>query len=78
MSFLTVRGMQSSGLITCAKHYLLYEQDPVCNGPLGDDGGRTDCHQVSSEVDGESGFQFVYEPKTRRGLVHSANGQTRH
>ncbi|RXK42426.1 hypothetical protein M231_00416 [Tremella mesenterica] len=50
MSFLTVRGMQSSGLITCAKHYFLYEQEPVCTGPVVD-GGRTDCHDVSSEVD---------------------------
>jgi beta-glucosidase len=45
--------MQSSGLITCAKHYILYEQEPVCTGPLDSDGGRTDCVDVSSEVDGD-------------------------
>jgi beta-glucosidase len=54
LSFLTVKGMQSSGLITCAKHYILYEQEPVCTGPLDSDGGRTDCKDVSSEVDGAS------------------------
>ena len=52
LSFLTVKGMQASGLITCAKHYILYEQEPVCTGPLDSDGGRTDCSDVSSEVDG--------------------------
>lgn len=51
MSFLTVRGMQESGLITCAKHYFLYEQEPVCDGPLDESGGRTNCVDVSSEVD---------------------------
>jgi beta-glucosidase len=51
MSFLTVRGMQESGLITCAKHYFLYEQEPVCNGPLDNDGGRTECIDVSADVD---------------------------
>jgi beta-glucosidase len=51
MSFLTVRGMQGSGLITCAKHYFLYEQEPVCTGPIDETGGRTDCVDVSSEVD---------------------------
>ena len=51
MSFLTVRGMQASGLITCAKHYFLYEQEPVCTGPLDDSGGRTECTDVSSDVD---------------------------
>ena len=51
MSFLTVRGMQESGLITCAKHYFLYEQEPVCTGPLDDSGGRTDCTDVSADVD---------------------------
>jgi beta-glucosidase len=54
MSFLTVRGMQESGLITCAKHYMLYEQEPVCTGPLDDSGSRTDCQDVSSDVDGKS------------------------
>ena len=44
--------MQYSGLITCAKHYVLYEQEPVCTGPLDSGGGRTECHDVSSEVDG--------------------------
>lgn len=52
MSFLTVRGMQASGLITCAKHYFLYEQEPVCSGPV-IGGSRTDCYDVSSDVDGE-------------------------
>jgi beta-glucosidase len=51
MSFLTVRGMQESGLITCAKHYFLYEQEPVCTGPLDDYGGRTECTDVSADVD---------------------------
>ncbi|WWC90596.1 uncharacterized protein L201_005532 [Kwoniella dendrophila CBS 6074] len=50
MSFLTVKGMQESGLITCAKHYILYEQEPVCDGPLDDEGGRTGCKDVSSDV----------------------------
>lgn len=54
LSFVTVRGMQSSGLITCAKHYVLYEQEPICEGPLDEYGGRTDCHDVSAEVDGRS------------------------
>lgn len=45
--------MQESGLITCAKHYILYEQEPVCTGPIDAEGGQTDCHDVSSEVDGE-------------------------
>ena len=53
LSFLTVRGMQQCGLITCAKHYMLYEQEPVCTGPLDDEGGRTECQDVSSEVDGK-------------------------
>lgn len=52
LSFVTIRGMQSSGLITCAKHYVLYEQEPICEGPLDEYGGRTDCHDVSAEVDG--------------------------
>lgn len=52
LSFLTVKGMQESGLITCAKHYILYEQEPVCTGAIDSDGGRTDCSDVSSEVDG--------------------------
>jgi len=55
LSYITVRGMQESGLITCAKHYILYEQEPVCTGPLDSEGGRTDCVDVSSDVDGECG-----------------------
>jgi beta-glucosidase len=61
MSFLTVKGMQASGLITCAKHYLLYEQEPVCTGPLADDGGRTDCMDVSSEADDKT-MKELYLP----------------
>ncbi|WVW85507.1 hypothetical protein I302_107545 [Kwoniella bestiolae CBS 10118] len=61
LSFLTVRGMQSSGLITCAKHYILYEQDPVCDGPLDDEGGRTGCRDVSSEVDDKT-MKELYLP----------------
>jgi beta-glucosidase len=57
MSGITVRGMQSSGLITCAKHYVLYEQEPVCTGPLDWTGGRTDCLDVSSNVDGAYGVE---------------------
>ena len=53
LSYITIRGMQESGLITCAKHYVLYEQEPVCTGPVVD-GMRTDCHHVNSIVDGES------------------------
>ncbi|WVR09511.1 hypothetical protein IAU60_006579 [Kwoniella sp. DSM 27419] len=61
LSFLTVRGMQSSGLITCAKHYILYEQEPVCTGPLDGEGGRTECKDVSSEVDDKT-MKEVYLP----------------
>ncbi|WRT68513.1 uncharacterized protein IL334_005489 [Kwoniella shivajii] len=61
LSFLTVRGMQSSGLITCAKHYILYEQEPVCDGPLDDEGGRTGCRDVSSEVDDKT-MKELYLP----------------
>lgn len=53
LSYVSIRGAQSSGLISCAKHYFLYEQDPVCSGPVTDDGHRTDCQQVHSLVDGE-------------------------
>lgn len=45
--------MQSTGLITCAKHYLLYEQEPVCTGPVLD-GSRSDCSDVNSVADGGS------------------------
>ncbi|KAL1413642.1 hypothetical protein Q8F55_001420 [Vanrija albida] len=51
LSYVSIRGAQSSGLISCAKHYFLYEQDPVCSGPVTDDGHRTDCQQVHSLVD---------------------------
>ncbi|WWD19167.1 hypothetical protein CI109_103625 [Kwoniella shandongensis] len=61
MSFLTVRGMQSSGLITCAKHYILYEQEPICTGPLDGEGGRTDCIDISSEVDDKT-MKELYLP----------------
>ncbi|OCF31533.1 hypothetical protein I316_06732 [Kwoniella heveanensis BCC8398] len=61
LSFLTVRGMQSSGLITCAKHYILYEQEPVCDGPLDNEGGRTGCRDVSSEVDDKT-MRELYLP----------------
>ncbi|WVF67569.1 hypothetical protein IAT40_002327 [Kwoniella sp. CBS 6097] len=61
LSFLTVRGMQSSGLITCAKHYILYEQEPVCDGPLDNEGGRTGCRDVSSEVDDKT-IKELYLP----------------
>ncbi|WVQ68370.1 uncharacterized protein L199_006577 [Kwoniella botswanensis] len=61
LSFLTVRGMQDSGLITCAKHYILYEQEPVCNGPLDGEGGRTGCRDVSSEVDDKT-MKELYLP----------------
>lgn len=62
MSFLTVRGMQASGLITCAKHYVLYEQEPVCTGPVVD-GSRTECLDVDSVVDGEASAppRFMYQ-----------------
>ncbi|TXT15566.1 hypothetical protein VHUM_00069 [Vanrija humicola] len=55
LSSTVIRASQSSGLISCAKHYFLYEQDPVCDGPVTDDGHRTDCQQVHSLVDGEYG-----------------------
>ena len=45
--------MQESGLITCAKHYILYEQDALCTGPI-IDGLRTGCEYTSAEVDGDS------------------------
>ncbi|KAL7422426.1 hypothetical protein Q5752_003074 [Cryptotrichosporon argae] len=61
MSFLTIRGMQASGLITCAKHYILYEQEPVCTGALDPTGGRTDCADVSSEVDDKT-MKELYLP----------------
>ncbi|KAK6910773.1 hypothetical protein I203_104805 [Kwoniella mangroviensis CBS 8507] len=61
VSFLTVRGMQDSGLITCAKHYILYEQEPVCDGPLDGEGGRTGCRDVSSEVDDKT-MKELYLP----------------
>ncbi|WWC71463.1 uncharacterized protein I206_105421 [Kwoniella pini CBS 10737] len=61
LSFLTVKGMQESGLITCAKHYILYEQEPVCVGPLDDEGGRTGCKDVSSEVDDKT-MKELYLP----------------
>nr|XP_018261591.1 uncharacterized protein I303_06029 [Kwoniella dejecticola CBS 10117]OBR83749.1 hypothetical protein I303_06029 [Kwoniella dejecticola CBS 10117] len=61
LSFLTVRGMQQSGLITCAKHYILYEQEPVCDGPLDDEGGRTGCEDISSEVDDKT-MKELYLP----------------
>ncbi|WVQ80171.1 hypothetical protein IAT38_002276 [Cryptococcus sp. DSM 104549] len=61
LSFLTVKGMQSSGLITCAKHYILYEQEPVCTGPLDGEGGRTGCVDVSSEVDDKT-MKELYLP----------------
>jgi beta-glucosidase len=66
MSGITVRGMQSSGLITCAKHYVLYEQEPVCTGPLDWTGGRTDCRDVSSNVDGAYGVERGLSSQTRR------------
>ncbi|ORY35747.1 glycoside hydrolase superfamily [Naematelia encephala] len=61
LSFLSVRGMQESGLITCAKHYFLYEQEPVCYGPIDDQGGRTGCVQVSAEVDDKT-MRELYLP----------------
>lgn len=47
--------MQSDGLITCAKHFLLYEQEPVCTGPV-IGGSRTDCLDVDSIADGKYGL----------------------
>lgn len=59
--------MQESGLITCAKHYILYEQEPVCTGPIDSTGGRTDCEDVSSEVDGV----YVPTPRINRDQIAS-------
>ncbi|CAD6568913.1 MAG: hypothetical protein TREMPRED_004846 [Tremellales sp. Tagirdzhanova-0007] len=53
--------MQSSGLITCAKHYVLYEQAEVCTGPVDSMGGRTGCVHVSSEIDDKT-MKEVYLP----------------
>ncbi|WVQ72131.1 hypothetical protein IAR50_001676 [Cryptococcus sp. DSM 104548] len=61
LSYLTTRALQSTGLITSAKHYVLYEQEPVCDGPLDPDGGRTQCEDVSSDID-EKTFREVYLP----------------
>lgn len=52
MSYIAIRATQSTGLIACAKHYFLYEQAPVCTGPLDDYGGPTECRDVISMVDG--------------------------
>jgi beta-glucosidase len=54
MAYLAVEGMQESGLITCAKHFVAYEQEPVCTGGIDSEGGRMGCIYTSSEVDGES------------------------
>lgn len=59
MAYLTIKGMQSSGLITCTKHFIAYEQQPVCSGPLTEDGGPSDCDDVSSDVDGGVTGEFL-------------------
>jgi beta-glucosidase len=68
LSYITVQGMQKSGLITCAKHYILYEQEPVCTGPLDSDGGRTNCIDVSSDVDGGCQMLQLTTDKTLKEL----------
>ena len=51
--------MQDSGLITCAKHYILFEQVEVCRGePQG--GSRTDCQYYSAEADGKYFRALLY------------------
>lgn len=58
--------MQASGLITCAKHYILYEQAEVCTGPVNSGGQRTDCMHVSSELDGEPCSQGIADDRHRQ------------
>ncbi|TYJ52305.1 hypothetical protein B9479_007091 [Cryptococcus floricola] len=61
LSYLTTRALQSTGLITSAKHYILYEQEPACDGPPDSNGGTTECVDVSSDID-EKTFREVYLP----------------
>lgn len=65
LSFVSIRAAQSSGLIACAKHYFLYEQEPVCDGGLDGEGGRTGCEDVRSMVDG--GCKFLGLADGRQG-----------
>lgn len=51
MSYTAIKATQSTGVIACAKHYFLYEQGPVCNGPPDGNGGRKDCQDAWSMVD---------------------------
>ncbi|ORX38400.1 glycoside hydrolase superfamily [Kockovaella imperatae] len=60
LSGLTVRAMQDSGLITCSKHYILFEQVEVCKGPVVN-GQRTDCQFPSVEIDDKT-FKELYLP----------------
>ncbi|ODN90828.1 hypothetical protein L198_06145 [Cryptococcus wingfieldii CBS 7118] len=61
LSYLTTRALQSTGLITSAKHYILYEQEPACDGPPDPNGGTTGCVDISSDID-EKTFREVYLP----------------
>lgn len=75
LSYIAIRGLQASGLVTCAKHYFLYEQEPVCDGPVDEYGGRTGCVDIHSMVDGGWGgcsdprqnHQRTLPPELRRG-----------
>lgn len=61
MSYIAIAATQSMGLVACAKHYFLYEQEPVCDGPIDDNGGRSECEQVHSMVDDKT-IKELYLP----------------
>lgn len=61
MSYIAIKATQSTGLIACAKHYFLYEQGPVCNGPPDGHGGRKDCQDAWSMVDDKT-IKELYLP----------------
>lgn len=67
LSYLTVLGIQSAGVITSLKHYILYEQEPICTGELDDDGGRTNCTQVSANI-GDKVLHELYLPSFVEGV----------
>jgi beta-glucosidase-like glycosyl hydrolase len=67
LSYLTVSGIQSAGVVTSLKHYILYEQEPICTGDLDDEGGRTDCTQVSADI-GDKVLHELYLPSFAEGV----------